>query len=417
MTASPEDISTSPPASLRERNVLGFVLVTIFLDAMGFGFIMPVLPRLLMRVGELDLAAALDVSTWMSLGMALASFIAAPFLGNLSDSMGRRLVLLVAVGGLALNYLVLALASTLPLIVASRVMTGFFGGSFGPAQAAIADITTAENRASNFGKVGAAFGVGFVVGPALGGLLAELGQQAPFYGAFALALANFLYGLFLFPETLKPENRRPFDWGRANPLGAWRAALAMPGMVRASVVLLLWNVAGLVYPLTWSFWCIARLGWSDTMIAISLALVGLAIALAQILITGRAVRRLGERDAATLGLISATCGFIGYIFCTSGWAALALIVFISGQATIQPSLMAIMSRRATPETQGEVQGIAAMTTGIGAIIAPLVLVLPLSWFTSAAAPFRFDGAAFAVAACFGIAAVVTLRTLPRARPA
>lgn len=403
-----------PAQSLRERHVLWFVLVTIFIDAMGFGFIMPVLPRLLMRVGQIDLAAALDVSTWMGVGMAVASFFAAPFLGNLSDALGRRVVLLVAVGGLALNYLALALATTLPMIVAARILTGFFGGSFGPAQAAVADITSAENRARNFGKIGAAFGVGFVVGPALGGLLAQIDQQAPFYGAAVLALANFLYGLFVFPETLANENRRPFDLGRANPLGAWRAARAMPGMVRASVVLLLWNVAGLVYPLTWSFWCIAQLGWSDAMIAVSLAGVGAAIAVSQMFLTGPLVRRFGERDAATLGLISATFGFVGYVFTANGWVALALIVFLSGQATIQPSLMAIMSRRATPETQGEVQGIVAMTVGIGAIIAPLVLVLPLSYFTSAAAPFQFPGAAFAVAALFGILAILALRTLPRA---
>lgn len=416
MSSPPTPDAEIEPQSLRERHVLWFVVVTIFIDAMGFGFIMPVLPRLLMRVGDIDLAHALDVSTWMGVGMAVASFLAAPLLGNLSDAMGRRLVLLVSVAGLAASYLALALAPTLAMIVASRVLTGFFGGSFGPAQAAIADITTSENRARNFGKVGAAFGVGFVVGPAIGGLLAQISQEAPFYGAFALAMANFLYGLFVFPETLKPENRRAFDRRRANPLGAWRAARAMPGMVRAAVVLLLWNIAGLVYPLTWSFWCIARLGWSDAMISVSLAGVGAAIALAQVFMTGPAVRKFGERDAATLGLVSATLGFIGYIFASSSWVALALIIFISGQATIQPALMAIMSRRATAETQGEVQGIAAMTVGVGSILAPILLIQPLSYFTSAQAPFQFPGAAFAVAALFGIAAILALRTLPRAQP-
>lgn len=399
---------------MRERHALWFVVVTIFIDAMGFGFVMPVLPRLLMRVGQLDLAQAIDVSTWMGLGTAVAAFLAAPFLGNLADAYGRRIVLLVAMGGLAVNYLMLAISDSLMLLIVSRILTGFFGGSFGPAQAAIADITRPEDRARNFGMVGAAFGVGFVVGPAVGGLLATLGSQAPFYGAFVLAMANFVYGLFVFPETLSAANRRKFSLARANPLGAFRAARAMPGMVRAALVLLLWQVAGLVYPQVWSFWCIARLGWSDGMIGFSLALVGLAIAVAQMFMTGPAVRRFGERGAATIGLVSATTGFVGYAITSSGVVTLLLIVCIAGQALIQPSLMAIMSRRATEQTQGEVQGVAAMSTGFAAMIAPLVFNKPMAWFTSDAAPFYFPGAAFAIAACFGVAAILMLRTLPRA---
>ena len=410
-TASPEN---PPLAPLRERHALTFVVVTIFIDAMGFGFIMPVLPRLLMRVGQLDLAQAIDISTWMGLGTAVAAFMAAPFLGNLSDAYGRRIVLLVAVGGLAANYFLLAISDSLTLLIVSRIFTGFFGGSFGPAQAAIADITRPEDRARNFGKVGAAFGVGFVVGPALGGLLATFGQQAPFYGAFVLALANFLYGLFVFPETLALANRRSFKFSRANPLGAFRAAQAIPGMLRAALVLLLWQVAGLVYPQIWSFWCIAQLGWSDRMIGFSLGLVGLAIATSQMCFTGLAVRKLGERGAATLGITLASTGFVAYAFTSSGVIALLLIICVAGQALIQPSLMAIMSRRATERTQGEVQGIAAMSTGFAAMLAPLVFNKPMAWFTSDAAPVYFPGVAFAIAACFGIAAVITLRTMPRA---
>lgn len=188
-------------------------------------------------------------------------------------------------------------------------------------------------------------------------------------------------------------------------------------MVRAALVLLLWQVAGLVYPQTWSFWCIAQLGWTDRMIGLSLALVGLVIALAQMFVTAPVVRRFGERDAATLGLVSATAGFMAYAFTSTGWVALALIACIAGQSTIQPSLMALLSRRAGPKTQGEVQGIAAMTTGIGAIIAPLVLNMPMAYFTGPRAPVHFPGAAFVVAAMFGIAAIVLLRTLPRSVPA
>lgn len=401
---------TTPPTA---RHVLPFVLITIFIDAIGFGLIIPVLPRLLLNVGRLQLSAAIEVGAWMGLAMALASFLAAPLLGNLSDAYGRRPVLLIALGGLALDYLLLAVAQSLPLVFLGRVLSGLFGGSYGPAQAAIADITPPEDRARNFGLVGAAFGLGFIMGPALGGLLAGYGERMPFYAACGLALANFLYGLILFPDTLKPENRRPFTLARANPLGAWRVLQANPALRRVAGVLLLWQIASLVYPLTWSFWGIAQLGWSDAMIGLSLAGVGLVMVLSQTLLTGRIVKRLGERDAATLGLIAAISGFVAYAFTTTTWFAFAAMAFIALQSLVQPSLMALMSRRAAADAQGEVQGISAMTMGIGSIVAPLLLTQPMAWFTSSAAPFRFPGAAFIVAALFGVFALLLLRKLPR----
>jgi MFS transporter, DHA1 family, tetracycline resistance protein len=404
---------TKPP----RPHAAAFILVTIFIDAIGFGLIMPVLPRLLMNVGGIELPRAITIGAWMGLAMAVASFVAAPVMGNLSDRFGRRPVLLIALGGLAIDYLLLAVAHALPLIFLGRVLSGMFGGSYGPAQAAIADITTPEDRAKTFGFVSAAFGVGFVAGPAIGGLLSDFGDRAPFYVASAMAALNFLYGLTVFPETLKPENRRPFDWRRANPLGAWKAAKAAPGMVQAAVVLLLWQIASLVYPMTWSFWAIAQLDWSDRMIGLSLAAVGVVIAVSQVFITGPAVKRFGERDAAAIGLVAAISGFIAYAFVQVTWQAYLVMGFIALQSLVQPSLMAMLSRRATPETQGETQGISSMTMGIGSIVAPLVLTQPMAWFTGSDAPVHFPGAAFAIAACFGLVGLILLRRLPRAVPA
>ena len=395
------------------RHTQAFVMITILLDAMGFGLIMPVLPRLLMRVGSLSLDQAIGIGAWMSLAMALASFFAAPVLGNLSDAYGRRKVLLIALAGMAANYLVLALAQSLALIVFARVLTGLFGGSFAPAQAAVADITAPENRAKSFGLVSAAFGVGFVAGPALGGLLSQWGERAPFYVAVALSAANCLYGLLLFPETLKPALRRPFSLARANPFGAWRVAAAAPGMRRLAVVLLLWQLASLVYPLTWSFWGIAQLGWSDRMIGISLAAVGVVIALSQTLMTGPLVRRLGERGAAQLGLVGAGAGFVGYAFCSSTVLAFVLMAAVALQSLVQPSLMAMLSRRASAAAQGETQGLAAMVMGLGSVLGPLVLVAPMAWFTSPAAPVHFPGAPFLIAALFAAAAWAVLRSTPQ----
>lgn len=402
------------PAAAAPRHVVPFVLVVIFIDAIGFGLIMPVLPRLLMRIGGLDLADAIALGAWMGLAMALASFIAAPVLGNLSDAFGRRRVLLISLAGLAADYVLLAVAQTVPLIFLGRVLSGLFGGSFGPAQAAMADVTAPDQRARNFSLVSAAFGVGFIAGPALGGLLSGLGERAPFIAAAALAALNFLYGLIFFPDTLRPQHRRPFSLARANPLGAWRTLRAVPGMLGVAAVLLLWQLASLVYPLTWSFWGIAQLGWTDRMIGLSLAAVGVVIALSQTLLTGPLVKRLGERGAASIGLAGAVAGFLGYAFAQTTWLAFALLGFIALQSLVQPSLMAMLSRRATAETQGETQGIAAMTMGIGSIIGPLVLTAPLAWFTGANAPVHFPGVAFIVAALFGLAALALLRRLPPA---
>lgn len=390
-----------------------FVLATIFIDAIGFGLVIPVLPRLLMSVGRIDLAHAIEIGAWMGLAIALATFFAAPVLGNLSDRIGRRPVLLIALAGMALDYLLLAVANTLPLIFVGRVLSGALGGSYAPAQAAIADQTPPEARAKTFGYVSAAFGVGFIAGPAIGGLLGELGLRAPFYAASALAGLNFLYGLTIFPETLPKERRRAFEWRRANPLGALASARAIPGMMPAVIVLTLWQIASMVYPLTWSFYAIAQFGWSNAMIGASLAAVGVVMALTQTFVTGPAVRRLGERDAATVGLIGAIAGFVAYAFATETWMAFAIMAAIALQSLVQPSLMAMLSRRATPETQGEVQGIASMSLGLGSIVAPLLLTGVMAEFTKAGAPVRFPGAAFLVAALFGLAALALLRRLPR----
>jgi MFS transporter, DHA1 family, tetracycline resistance protein len=390
-----------------------FILVTILIDAIGFGLIMPVLPQLLMRVGRIELSDAIGIGAWMGLAIAVASFISAPILGNLSDRFGRRPVLLISLGGLAADYLLLAVANTLPLVFLGRVLSGAFGGSYSTAMAAISDITPPDERAKTFGLVSAAFGIGFVLGPAIGGLLGEYGDRAPFIVAAAMAGLNFLYGLIVFPETLKPENRRPYRWVRANPLGALKVLRGIPGMTGVAIVLLLWQIASLVYPMTWSFYVIAQFGWSTKLIGISLAAVGITIATSQIFITGPAVKKFGERDAATIGLIVAIGGFVTYALINESWMAFAAMVFIALQGLVQPSLMAMLSRRATPETQGEVQGISSMALGLGSIVAPLVLTTPMAFFTSADAPVYFPGAPFVIAAGFGALALVLLRRLPR----
>ena len=402
----------TPP--IRSRHAVPFIVFTIFIDAIGFGIIMPVLPQLLMDVGRIGLSDAIEVGAWIGFAMALATFFAAPVLGNLSDAYGRRRVLLISLGGLVIDYLLLAVVNTLPLLFMARIVSGIFGGSFAAAQAAIADVTAPEERARNFGFISAAFGVGFIAGPVLGGLLGEMGARAPFYAAAALAALNFIYGLTLFPETLPPERRRAFDWRRANPLGALAAARAVPGMMAVAAILTIWQIASLVYPLTWSFYGIAQFGWSTRTIGLSLAAVGVIMALSQTFLTGRAVKRLGERNAASLGLVASVTAYVAYAFATETWMAFAILSLLAVGAFVQPSLMAMLSRRAAPETQGEVQGIAAMAMSIGSLVAPLLLTGTMAHFTSPSAPVQFPGAAFIVAATFGLFCLFLLQMLPKA---
>lgn len=399
---------------VRSAQTIIFIVVTIFIDAIGFGIIMPVLPQLVMEIGRIDLPHAIEVGAWIGLVMASATFLASPVLGNLSDRFGRRRVLLLSLGGLAADYILLTVVDTLPWLFVARALSGVFGGSYAAAQAAIADITRPEERARNFGFVGAAFGVGFVVGPAIGGFLGEMSPRAPFVAAAILAAANMLYGLIVFPETLAPDRRRAFDWRRANPLGALRTMRGLPGMGGIASVLVLWQIASLVYPMTWSFYCIAQLGWTPGMIGASLAAVGVMIAIGQAFVVGPAVARFGERDAATLGIFVAILVYIGYAFTTSTIGAFLLLIPVALQAPVQPSLMAMMSRRASAETQGEVQGISAMAMGLGQLAAPVLLTGTMAYFTADKAPVHFPGAAFIVAAIFGLLAMLMLRRLPRA---
>lgn len=389
-----------------------FIVATIFIDAIGFGIVIPVLPRLVMEISQFGLADAIAIGGWMSLVYAGAQFLFGPVMGNLGDRFGRRPVLLLTLGGLALDYLLMAAATTLPLLFLGRLLSGVFGSSYGPAQAALADITPPEDRAQRFGLVGAAFGVGFIVGPAIGGLLGEISHRAPFYAAAGLAALNCLYGLTIFPETLPKDQRRRFDWSRANPLGALRSARALPGMTRLVVALFLWQVASLVYPLTWAYYGIARFGWSNAMIGISLAAAGVSMAVVQALLTGRAVKRFGERRAAMIGILFALTGYLGYAFATETWMAFAILGLMALQSLVQPSLMAMLSRHATADTQGEAQGIGAMAMGLGSIISPLLLNPALSYFTSPDAPFRFAGAAFVIAAFVALIALAVLLTTP-----
>ncbi|RYD95975.1 MAG: MFS transporter, partial [Sphingomonadales bacterium] len=381
----------------------------------GFGIIIPVLPRLVMEVGHLNLAQATWMGGWLSVVYAIMQFLCGPLAGNLGDRFGRRPVLLLALAGLSIDYLIMGFAPNLAWLFIGRLLAGVFGASFSPATAALADITPPADRAKRFGLVGASFGIGFIIGPALGGILGEFSHHAPFYAAAALAGANFIFGLFFFPETLKPENRRSFSLARANPVGALLAARKLHGVLGLAGILLLWNVASMVYPATWSYFAIAQYGWSNGMIGVSLACAGIGMAVVQVKILGPVVSRLRERRTAMIGVAVAAAGYLTYALVPSPAVGLAVVIITALQALVQPSVTALMSQRAPADAQGEMQGFIGSLNGIGAIAGPLLFNPALAWFTGPNAPFYFPGAAFVIASAFALLALIALAMTGRVR--
>ncbi|WP_442679824.1 TCR/Tet family MFS transporter [Sphingomonas sp. ASY06-1R] len=391
-----------------------FVMITVLIDAIGFGIVMPVLPGIVMELGHVGLAEATRIGGWLGVIYAAVQFLTGPLMGNLGDRFGRRPIILGALAGFAADYALMGFAPSLGWLFLGRALAGLFGASYGPAGAAMADISAPEDRARHFGMIGGAFGVGFVIGPAIGGLLGEVGPRAPFYAAALLATANFLFGMVAFPETHKPENRRPFDWTRANPLGALLALRRHPGVLPVAFASFWWNLASMVYPATWAYFAIAAFGWTPGIIGASLAMVGLLMALSQMFVVGRVVKKVGERRAAELGILCAMIGFVAYIFLQTGWLVFVLLCFTAMQSLVMPSMNGLMSRRVPADAQGELQGFGGSIAALGAILAPALYNPALAWFTGPGAPFRFPGIVFAMATVAALVALITLIAMRRA---
>jgi DHA1 family tetracycline resistance protein-like MFS transporter len=379
------------------RQAIVFIAITLLLDTIGFGLIIPVLPTLLAQITGEDVSHAAIHGGFLSFLYATMQFLWAPVLGNLSDRFGRRPVLLFAVGSLGVDYVIMGLAPTLGWLFLGRAISGMAGASFTPAYAYAADISTPERRAQNFGVISAMFGVGFIIGPALGGLLGHFGPRAPFFAAAGLSLLNFCYGILVLPESLAPERRRPFDWRRANPFGTFRQMKRHPVVLGLLGALFLWMVANQVFPSTWSFYTKLRFGWSEAMIGASLALVGAVMVLSQVTFLRFIVPRLGERRVALLGISIAAVGYAGFASATAGWMMFAWLSTWLFGAIVFPVTNALMSHRIAPEAQGELQGAVAGLASLAAIVGPLLMTQLFGRFTAPNAPVHVPGAAFLAA--------------------
>jgi len=370
------------------------VLLILLIDAIGFGIVLPVLPSLIVHLADVTVAQATRVAGYMLVAYAGMQFLAGPVIGNLGDRFGRRIVLLSCVLAFTIDYGLMAAAPTIGWLFLGRLVAGIAGASYGPANAVLADVTPPDQRARVFGLMGAAFGGGFIIGPAIGGLISNFGVRAPFIAAASLAAINTIWVLVALPETLPAEKRRKFEWRRANPFGTFGPLLRAPQAMPLILASLLWQIAHNVYPATWAFWAELKFHWTSTQIGWSLAAAGLSMALAQVFVTGPAVAKLGEQRAVVVGMLVGGTSFLLYALINQGWAVYAIIVFSALQGLVYPSMNALLSRMTDASNQGALQGGMASVGSVAAIVGPITLTQALA----AGAEHGTTGAAFLTAA-------------------
>ena len=381
------------------KRALPFLLITILIDAIGLGIIVPVLPSLITEVTDLSLS---DAALWggtLIFIYALMSFLFAPVLGNLSDRFGRRPVLITGLTVLGIDYIIMALAPNIWWLLAGRTMSGIAAATFTTANAYIADVTTKADRAKSYGLLGAAWGTGFMLGPVLGGLVADFADsaRAPFYLAAFLAFANATYGFLLLPESLPPEKRRAFDIKRANTVGALRMVARHPGMLGLLAAMVCYQIGHDANPAIWSFYTMYKFGWDAGDVGWSLGFVGICLIFSMGWLTGYAVPRLGERRAILIGFTCAGIGFLGYALATQSWMMYAATVFFAMVGIGSSALRSVLSKQVSETEQGELQGAITSVMGLTAIFTPLVMTGLFSTFTGDDAPIHLPGAPYFLA--------------------
>ena len=385
---------------------IGFIFITLLIDVIGFGIIIPVMPKLIGELGNVTVSEASKIGGWLLAAFAIAQFCFSPLIGNLSDHFGRRPVLLAALFGFAVDYLFLAFAPTIAWLFVGRIVAGITGASFTTASAYIADISSPEDRAKNFGMIGAAFGLGFIIGPALGGLLGSFGTRVPFIVSAGLCLLNFLYGLFILPESLPAEKRRTFQWVRAIPGVSLYNLKKYPAITGLIVSLFLLYLGSHAVQSNWSFFTIERFKWSSGMIGISLAVVGLLVGAVQAGLTRIVNPKLGNEKSIYFGLAFYALGMLLFAFATESWMMFVFLIPYCLGGICGPALQSVMAGYVPANEQGELQGSLTGVMSVTTIFGPLLMTNVFAYFTGSTAPFYFPGSAFLVGAVFMIASVI-----------
>lgn len=398
----------------QRKAALGFIFVTLLIDVIGFGIIIPVMPKLIQELTGGTLAQASSYGGWLLFAYAFMQFICAPIVGNLSDQFGRRPILLASLFGFGMDYLFMAFAPTLAWLFLGRTVAGIMGASFTTASAYIADVSTPEKRGQNFGIIGAAFGLGFIIGPLVGGLLGAYGTRIPFFVAAGLTLINWLYGFFILPESLSIENRRKFEWKRANPVGSLRALKRFPIIMGMVVSLVLVYISSHAVQTNWSYYTIEKFQWSERMIGISLAVVGIVFAVVQGGLIRVIIPKLGQERSVYMGLGLYAIGYFLYAFATESWMMFAITIPYCLGGIAGPALQGIISNQVPANEQGELQGALTSLMSVTMIIGPLVMTQIFYFFTRVDAPMYLPGAPMILGGVLTvISALLARRSLKR----
>lgn len=393
----------------QKNAAMGFIFITLLIDITGWGIIIPVVPKLIEELINGDISQAAKYGGWLSFAYAFVQFVFSPIVGNLSDKYGRRPIILLSLFGFAVDYIFLALSLNIWCLFIGRIIAGVTGASITTASAYIADISNDENRPKNFGMIGAAFGLGFIIGPVLGGLLGAYGSRVPFYAAAVLCFLNFLYGYFVLPESLPKEKRRPFEWKRANPVGSLHFLTKYPTLSRLVVALILIQIALHAVQSNWSYFVMYQFGWTEKMVGLSLGFIGLLVGLVQGVLIRWSTRRIGERNNILYGLMMYAIGMLLFSFASQGWMMFAFLIPYCLGGVSGPSLQSRITKNVPSDEQGALQGALTSLMSATSIIGPPLMTNLFYYFTHENAPFVFPGAPFFLAFLLFIIGILLVR--------
>ncbi|WP_286895844.1 MULTISPECIES: TCR/Tet family MFS transporter [Sphingobacterium] len=400
-----------------KKAAVGFIFITLLIDITGWGIILPVVPKL---VGELihgDITEAATYGGWLGFAYAFTQFICAPMVGNLSDRYGRRPILLISLLGFGLDYLLLALAPSIGWLFVGRILAGITGASISTASSYIADVSTDETRTKNFGLIGAAFGLGFIIGPVLGGLLGHYGARIPFYVASVLCLLNFIYGYFILPESLDETKRRPFEWRRANPIGSLKLLAKYPKISSLVIALILVYIGLHAVQSNWHFFTMYKFDWSERIVGMSLGVLGLLLGLVQGVLIRWTTPKLGEQKSIYYGLIFYALGLFLFSFAAEGWMMMLFLIPYSLGGICGPSLQSMISKSIPSNQQGELQGALTSLVSATSVVGPPMMTNLFYYFTHDKAPFKFSGAPFLLASMLMmLSAMIIYYTSKKSKP-
>lgn len=378
----------------QKKAAIGFIFITMLIDITGWGIIIPVVPDLIKELIHADIGEAAKYGGWLGFAYAFTQFIFSPVVGNLSDKYGRRPIILISLFGFTIDYIFLALSPNIYWLFIGRIIAGITGASITTASAYIADISTNEDRAKNFGLIGAAFGVGFIIGPVIGGFLGHYGSIVPFYAAAVLCLINFLYGYFILPESLDQDHRRPFDWKRANPIGSLKFLGKHPEISTMVISLILIYIAGHAVQSNWNYFTMYLFNWDVKMVGISLGIIGLLVGLVQGLLIRWINPKIGNERSIYYGLLLYAIGMLLFAFATESWMMFVFLVPYCLGGICGPALQSVITQNIPSNQQGELQGALTSLISATSIVGPPLMTNLFYFFTHKSAPFQFPGAPF-----------------------